>query len=298
LSLSTTIGKSTLGEIKPLIAIPSPRDIAAVKQNLDSIENVPKLWVKYFREGDAYKIIQSYFLEHPEFNYLIISPDDLIVRKHDYDRLVQTIIDNGGPSNIPTLSAVCNVIHFPAHRTQLAICLDQEIDLQRRRRKHVWVDLRSRSWKDGGYDNMDLLKVKFTGFAFQFIRRDIVQEIGLQGDKKHNPDHMIQEDYSFDTVFSYMCNHHEPQPIPIYVNPKVRLLHLRGANKIEYPGIEPLLVGKKERRVEYVDENNKSKTITKQCVDQYLVNPEEQEGKAAVEAVPPPATAMATTPRL
>ena len=286
---------ATSDDIKCLICIPSPRNIDAVKKGIDSIEGVPKLFVKYFNEADAYKIIQGYFLEHKdEYDYCVLIPDDLIVRKHDYDRLVQTILNNGGPVNIPTISGMCNVIYFPAHRTRMAICLDKEVDLQRRRREHTWPDLRSRSWKDGGFDNMDLLKVKFTGFAFQFIRRDIVEKIGLLGDKKYNPDHMIQEDYSFDTVFSYMCNHHEPEPIPIYVNPKVRLLHLRGANRIEYPGIESLLVGKRERKVEYIDESNKSKTITKYCVDQYLVN-SEQEQKAAVEAAATTSPSTMTT---
>lgn len=261
--------KSTFSDIRPLIAVPSPRDIQVVKHELDAIENVPKLFVKYFIERDAYHIIQSYFLEHPEFNYLIISPDDLIATKKDYDALINTIINNGGPDKVPVLSGVCNINYLPGYRTTLAISIDTQVHPQRRRRQWNWVDMRSDDWKTK-YEKMTLLPVKFSGFAFQFIRRDIVEKIGFHGDLEFNELHKINQDYSYDVIFCYMCNEHKPEPIPIYVNPQVRMVHLKAANNSEFPGIGRLLVGNKEKQVLYVDENGKEKQITKVSMDSYL----------------------------
>lgn len=259
--------------IRPLIAIPSPRDIPFVKENLDTIK-LPKLWVKYFRESDAYKIIQDYFLEHKEeYTHLIISPDDLVVTDKDYQALVKTIHDFGGPEKIPVLAGVCNIHNTPGYVTQLAICIDHVIHPQRRRRHYIWSDMRHPNWREKGYDKLRLLEVKFSGFAFQFIRRDIVEKIGLQGDLQYNGFYRDAQDCSFDVIFSWMCLENN---IPLYVNPQVKMLHLRGSNPRDYEGIEPVLVGKNDHKVIFVDEKGEEeKDITKQCVERYLPSKDE-----------------------
>lgn len=251
-------------DVRPLIAIPSPRDIPFARDNLNTIEKVPKLWVKYFSEAEAYQIIQSYFLEKSkDTNYLIISPDDLVVTQKDYQELVKTIHDFGGPEKMPTLAAVCNIHNIPGYVTQLAICIDTPIHPQRRRRHYQWADMRNPSWTKNGYDKMRLLEVKFSGFGFQFIRRDIIEKIGLQGDLQYNGFYRDAQNYSFDVIFCWMCLENK---IPIYVNPQVKLLHLRGSHVRDYEGIEPLLVGKKDPKVIYVDEEGKGTDITEECL--------------------------------
>ena len=220
------------------------------------------MWVKYYRENDAYRIMERYFLEHTNADYLVIAPDDLVARDEDYRAIVKTIYDHGGPEKFPMIAGVCNLHNMPGYKTLLAICVDQEIEPNRRRRHYIWSDMRHQDWKDKGYDKIDLLKVKFSGFALQFVRRDIVEKYGLAGDKSFNEFDKRQQDLSFDVMLCYACNRNN---IPIYVNPQVWMHHLRGSHPKEVEGIEPLLVGLKESQVLYVDAEGKESNITDLC---------------------------------
>jgi hypothetical protein len=60
---------------------------------------------------------------------------------------------------------------------------------------------------------------------FMFIRRDIVEQVPLQGDTPYDPSRKHIEPKSFDAAFCWDCNQRN---IPIHVDTRVRLLHLRG----------------------------------------------------------------------
>jgi GT2 family glycosyltransferase len=245
-------------DIKTLIAVPSPRDIVIFKNALDKIEGVDKLIVKYHPENEAYNTIETYFLEHKDkYNFLCLIPDDLIVRNKDFQALIQTIEDYGGPEKIPVLSGVCNLDNVPGKSSILCICQDSVIHPQRRRRNWQWMDMRSADWLE--FKKERLREVKFSGFACQFIRRDIVEKIGLHGDLHYNELHRQAQDYSFDVIFCWLCLQ---AGIPIYVNPQVQMLHLRGSDHREVKGIQPLLVRKREKKVIYVDAEGKEEDIT------------------------------------
>lgn len=245
-----------------LIVIPSPRDIEQVWKSTNSIQNVPKLWIKYYNESDAYRIIERYFLEQTEADYLVIAPDDLLVRDQDYQAIVKTIYDHGGPEQIQIISGVCNLHDIPGYGTTLAICVDDLIHPIRRRRHYAWADTRGGDWIAKGHDKTDLLKVKFTGFALQFIRRDFVQQYGLHGDLEFNDFDRNSQDLSFDVILSYTCNQNN---IPIYVNPQVWMHHLKGSHLNDVPGIEPLQVGSKEPKTLFIDQEGKETDVTELC---------------------------------
>jgi hypothetical protein len=248
--------------ITTLLAIPSPRDIPRVKADMDDIkgEGIEKLWIKYHNETDAYTVMEKWFLNHSKADYLVICPDDLVVQQKNYDALVKTIVDNGGPEKIPVLSGVCNLHNVPGQGTILCISVDSVIHPQRRRRHWIWVDMRSHEWLND-YSKRTLLPVKFSGFGCQFIRRDIVEKIGLHGDLRYNEWHRVAQDYSFDVIFCWLCHENN---IPIYVNPQVRMLHLRGSDSRQVKGIEPLLVGKPgyDKKVIHVDAEGKEEDVT------------------------------------
>jgi hypothetical protein len=247
--------------ISSLIAIPSPRDIPMVKKEMDRIhgEGLEKLWIKYHTESDAYAFMEDYFLNQTKADYLVICPDDLVVQQRNYDDLIKTIYDFGGPDKIKVLSGICNINNIPGLGTQMAVCVDSLIHPQRRRRLWHWLDLRESDWRVKGYDKMRLLQVQFSGFACQFIHRDVVQKVGLHGDLQYNELHRQAQDYSFDVIFCWLCAKSE---IPIYVNPQVRMLHLRGSDSRKVPGIEPLLVGKQPKRILLVDADGNEKDLT------------------------------------
>ena len=253
-----------------LICIPSPRDIAQVWESTNSIQGTPKLWVKYYNESDAYRIIERYFLEQSEADYLVICPDDLVVRDQDYKAIVKTIEDHGGKEQIQIISGVCNLHNLTGHGTTMAICVDDPIHPIRRRRAYQWADTRGGDWVYKGYDKTDLLKVKFTGFALQFIRRDFVKEHGLHGDLEFNQFDRVDQDVSFDVILSWICHQNN---IPIYVNPQVWMHHLKGSHPRDVPGIEPLLVGSQSPKVLFIDQEGKETDVTELCNQYPLQKP-------------------------
>lgn len=248
--------------MKLLLAIPSPRDIPYAKKHMDSIkgENIEKLWIKYHNETEAYAVMENYFLNCSDADYLVICPDDLVVQQKNVDALVKTIEDNGGPDRMPVLSGICNYDMTPGAGTILCICVDSLIHPQRRRRHYIWMDMRSSEWRND-YSKRPLFKVKFSGFACQFIHRNIVKTIGLHGDLRYNEMHMQNQDYSFDVIFCWLCN---KSNVPLYVNPQVKMLHLRGADSRKVQGIEPLLVGRPgyDKKVIFVNAEGKEEDVT------------------------------------
>ena len=214
--------------------------------------------------------MEKYFLEHTKADYLVIAPDDLVVRDQDYKALVKTIEDHGGKEEIQIISGVCNLHDLPGHGTTLAICIDDPIHPIRRRRHYQWADTRGGDWTYKGYDKTDFLKVKFSGFALQFIRRDFVEQYGLHGDLEFNQFDRVDQDVSFDTILCWIC--HEKN-IPVYVNPKVWMHHLKGAHPDKVQGIEPLQVGKLTPKVLFFDEEQKETDVTELCNQYPLQRP-------------------------
>lgn len=243
--------------LSSLIAIPSPRDIPATTEQISQIKGVAKLWVKYWPEDLAYDIIKQFYLNHTDAEYLVITPDDLMVSEHAYNELVKTI-EKYGKENMPVFSGVCNVHNIPGYITQMAICVDRHIAPERRLRNYQWADFRDKRFR-ASVQGKDRIQVKFAGFPFMFIRRDIVEKIGLEADLNYNPMHRVREGYSIDVVFCHNCLNNN---IPIYVNPWLQMLHLRGSTNAEYPGIEPIKVYKERPKVLLTYENDKQQDIT------------------------------------
>lgn len=206
--------------------------------------------------------MERYFLEQTEADYLVIAPDDLLVRDQDYQTIVKTIEDHGGKEQIQIISGVCNLHDMPGYATTLAICVDDLIHPIRRRRHYAWADVRGGDWVYKGYDKTDLLKVKFSGFALQFIRRDFVKEYGLHGDLEFNEFDRTNQDVSFDVILCWICHEHN---IPVYVNPQVWMHHLKGSHPSQVLGIEPLQVGNKEPKCLFIDPEGKETDVTELC---------------------------------
>ena len=249
-----------MSDIKTLIVSASPRDILQSKEGLDDIKGVPKLLVKYFNEADAYKVITSYFLKHKkDFDYMVIAPDDLIVGQKYYDMLMKDL----KKEQYPVLSGVCNVNVINNQVDRLAICIDKLPSIRRDEREFGWADLRN---KDHPIPE-GIIKVKFAGFPFMFIRKDIIEQIEIKGDLDYNldlPKHSTGST-SMDTQFCWEC---DKKGIPIHVDTRVKMVHLAGAS----PSIwgfnsDQLYIGTRPARVLLIDKNGREKDITQEALD-------------------------------
>ena len=210
-------------QLTTLVGVPSPRNITPVLECHDLLRKahpeVPFLYVKYYPELYAYAIIRDYFLNRSKAEYLVLAPDDLTFRVQDFETLLKSVDEQ----RFPVFSAVCNLTMVAEQAELLNICIKDPVVIDRKTRKYNWPSVRDPKLPKG------IIKVMFAGFPLMFIRRDIVQDIGFQGDLDDNA--LVRKKYripsSFDTVFCWRCYEHQ---IPIYVNIDVRLLHLKGAD--------------------------------------------------------------------
>jgi hypothetical protein len=188
-----------------LIAIPSPRDIGLFKEHTDKLKP-DRLWIKYHEPYDAYMFMMDYYLQHPEYDYLCILPDDLLVTQKDVDILSEDIRD----LMCPVISGYCNM---DARRTDLTnICVDKVVDPERTRARHDWLPTDSPLLQ-----GKKPFRVKFSGFPLMMIRNDILNKI---------PFRIVRGGRFADALFCYDCHLHD---IPILVDPRVKMEHLKHA---------------------------------------------------------------------
>lgn len=161
----------------------------------------------------------DFFSKHKEFTHIVVSPDDLVVKREHYEALVKTLEKN--VDKYPVFGAVCN-INTSTPKT-LNICIDHSPHVIRRLRRYIWAD--ADTVQEG------IIKVKFAGMPFMFIRRDILQQIPILGDTRFDIITKHKEPKSFDCPFCWECNKKE---IPIHVDTRIKLLHLRGEEAKNY----------------------------------------------------------------
>ena len=226
--------------IRPLITVLSPRNIQIVKEGHDTFKDIPHLWLKNWSAIQAYPILTDFFLNKPlgkQFTHLVISPDDLVVKREHYEALVKTL----ETEDYPVFSGVCNT--DCAHPTTLNICIKEVPNIIRKYRRHFWVDANK-------LPPEPIIQVKFAGMPFLFMRRDIVEQIPLQGDTPYDPHRKHIEPMSFDAAFCWECHQRD---IPIHVDTRVKMLHLRNMELGTITGkqVDDIRVRKDKPRVYY-----------------------------------------------
>jgi len=187
-----------LRDVRPMLGIPSPRDIPEFLDCMRAIV-APRLWIKYHKEVRAYELMRWYFLTQTDYTHLVILPDDLIIRQEAYDLLVRDLEES--KTDYPVLCGLCNVYYYSntVSCTELlggAFVSNERLDEMRT--------------MQGG---SPIIRVKREGFALPFIRRDIVEKIRFED--------MLTN--ALDYMFSLNCYKRD---IPIYVDTRARLLHL------------------------------------------------------------------------
>lgn len=205
-------------QIIPLIASASPRDIP---EFLDSIFPLmdDKAFAKYCEEFMAYKLIRKFFMEYKRYTHLVIVPDDLVIDKETYEKLRTTVEVNR--DRYPVLAGTCN--HNWHDKDHLITC--RQLPTVGPENYHwMSVEEADKCVADGN----PIQQVGFDGFACTFIRRDVIEQIEIEGFKKQ---------MAFDMQFATDC---KDKGIPIHVDLSTRFLHLgsrKGSMKFEDWGV-------------------------------------------------------------
>ena len=206
------------GFAKPLIAIPSPRDLPEFAAAVDKLP-ADKLFVKYMREQQAYDVIRQYFLTHREYDYLAILPDDLIVTPYHWHQLMSDLHE----FNFEVLCGLCNLDISQEHKGMLNVCVRHLPSRSALTRSYDWL-IEGGPEHQAYLDCMDppIIQVAFAGFPFMFIRRDVVAQIEFKDDLIWNP-HKVSG-CCVDVIFTADCH---DLGIPIYCDLRCRMNHLK-----------------------------------------------------------------------
>jgi hypothetical protein len=219
----------------PLIAIPSPRDIAAVKEALDSIQIYDKLWIKYSPEHITYPLMRHQFLNHKSQHYthLVICPDDLLIHRTDLDILFydyENVLETEEERQNTILSGYCNV--DTSNYSKYANVTRFDVDPDRSKRSdYKWISLKemekieqdaATSAQKNKFHRDYLIDVKFAGFPLFIIPRNIIENIEFRNDS-----HTGKFDDQGCCVDVMFCHDVIKKGYKILVDCRVQLEHLK-----------------------------------------------------------------------
>lgn len=212
-------------KIRPLICAPSPRDI---EQVIDARATLPydQLFAKYMNMDDAYTRLRAEFIRRKEYTHFVFAPDDLVVEPVNMERLLSVLRKH----NYPILSGVCNVDTTHLDRFwAIAHNLPEPRHLDGKRYYSFFHE-------DEHDPKNPIVNVPWSGFPLMAIRRDVIEAIELEGDRRWNDNSPTSS--SWDVVFCYKC---KQAGIPVHADTSNRMLHLRHGGEI--------FVGKKRPRM-------------------------------------------------
>jgi hypothetical protein len=197
--------------IRPLLCSASPRDIHDFQE---AIAKIPcdKLFAKYHTEREAYRVLRKMFLGAKQYTHMILCPDDLIVTPKDYEILLKDVEE----FDYPIIAGTCNLVYGES-RYITGKTVSPKLEL------YTPEEL---------FSGEPIKLCEFDGFAFSFIRRDIVKQIEF-----HSKRYMST---AFDNAFALDC--HE-RGIPMRVDTRAKMLHL--ANRLGNGAHENMGFGKK-----------------------------------------------------
>ncbi len=191
--------------IKPLLFMPSPRDIPAVKKLWHEIP-YDKFIVKYKQEKQAYALGKEFFLKNTDYTHLIICPDDLEVTPEAVEQLISDVKQFG----YETISGYCNLDEV-SKDTYAIQPMGRDFSKDKpHTTKESWYS------KDNLPED-DIIQVGHTGFACQLISRKLFEKLSWIGSSSMGAG-------NFDWQFSKNCF---DLSIPIMVDTRVKLWHRR-----------------------------------------------------------------------
>ena len=193
--------------MRPLLFIPSPRDVPEVKEAISKLK-IDKLWVKYYTAEEAYKTARDWFLSR-DYTHLLINPDDLIVTPENLDNLLMSATDR-------VISGWCintildNWKELDQTNISYTMCYDPPSGSTYDSYNFIPVKHINTLLSDG----KSIIKVKFAGFALTSIPRKIVEEIPFR----------TSEGCCIDSTFALDLYQKE---IDQFVHLRVRTLHMK-----------------------------------------------------------------------
>ena len=220
--------------VKMLLFRGSPRSNIEEVEKYNPLLPYDRLIIRFVTEFKAYEQARDFFLEHEEYDYLVLATDDIVVKPEHIGQLQKDLEE----FKFPVISGVMNVDQLDWLKPDGDLNICYELALKDRKLRHYsWIKR-----KDLPKD--DIFLVKFSGFPLMAIRRDIVMMTPFAADGLFKGKEM-HFGASLDFVFCWFC--HE-KGIPIYADKRIDMQHLRLSGRMQ--------LGEKEKRVEFIPFNH------------------------------------------
>ena len=200
--------------IKPLLFIPSPRDIPEFIKATSKLK-VDKLWLKYYPQEYAYVLGRHWFLEHQQYTHFVILPDDLIVTQKNLDSLSMW----ASTAYYPVISGWCNNTAGPTDYVYSNISLTLPPDPPQ---SGTFDGYNFLCIRDINLMPKEIIKVKYSGFALEFMTRDVVERIPFRSDYGCCIDSCLAFDLDHHNITQYVdlnnvMRHVRSKPLDIMV---------------------------------------------------------------------------------
>lgn len=224
--------------IKPLLFMPSPRNIPDVVKWWDKIPH-DKIIEKYRQPLDAYTNAKNYFLENKQYTHLVICPDDLEVTPNAIEQLITDVKTYG----YDVICGICNI-----DETQPDTYAVQPLNQQIFTNDHPnccygqWYMLD----KEPILPKNCIIQVGFAGFPCEMISRRVLEQVSLEGASNGKQG-------NFDWNFTRECT---KMGIPIMCDTNINLYHRRFEQSAEAKAVKGRIAHVGEEKTIFLKANN------------------------------------------
>jgi len=227
---------------KPLVCFGNAYDCEPVIKAFNKL-SCDKLRLDYVEYPKNFLEAQKFFLEHSEYTHFVYLAPDLVITPNQFNELIKMVeaydYDVYGP--------VCNMDEGK-YKDKLGCCLKLP-DIEFNTRNYRWIQEEARQYFLN--EGLKTLSLKFNGLCFCFIKRQILENytfstLPYQTDEK--PIWETRGGYACDLAFCHYCDF---ENIPILVDLRIKLLHLRYFDKLQ--------VGLKTPKMTFIPHNKYTK---------------------------------------
>jgi len=221
-------------KINPLLVYFQAGDYPDILEEIDKMP-CDKLILKYMPYPRPHDYSREFLEQHEEYTHLIIHPQDLLVKREHFDKLVEDL----EKYDFPTLAGVCNVGVKGSLAHVWAVCMELPT-LAKDHRHYNWCPRMK---------NVGIMKVKFEGNMFNFIRRDLALRRMIDGEFVYRGTDNSNGKASPDLTFCHNC---DKLGIPVRVDTDVIMFHKGTHEKIKVGKVMPevyYIKGKQKMRL-------------------------------------------------
>lgn len=227
---------------KLLFFIPSPRNIPEVKEPIVKLlyKKHDVIWMKYYREIDAYTKARQFFLNSAEnYDYLVILPDDLVINEEGLDNILEELENPSiNTKQYDVLSGICNLSFVNRQQAECIAAMGATIPTKDNMTSiDIWDHMIK--YKDLDMRPENIIECKFIGFSLYFIHKNVVKNIPFRNDNADQPNEGID---------SFFCQDLHSYGYKQYIDKRSSFVHLKGLSAQSTSSISTnpdiLLVGK------------------------------------------------------